>query len=275
MKNLTILFSSVTLGIVLGLSACSNADQNHKKLVLTGSSTVYPLAAELARNYESKHLGVRIEVKSGGSSKGITDARQGVADIGMVSRALHENEKDLLAFTIARDGISILLHRDNPVARLTNEKVIAIYTDKVNNWQQVGGNDAPITVTSKEEGRSTLALFTDYFKLKTTDIRADVTIGDNEEALKTVLDNPNAIAYVSIGTAEHAIVRGMPLKLIPIEGVDATIANIRNKTFPISRPLNFVVKSEPTGLAKDFISFAKSEEANSIVKERGFVPISP
>lgn len=274
MKNLTILFS-ITLAIVVGLPACSNPDGNKGKLVLTGSSTVFSLAVELAQHYESEHLGVRIEVQSGGSSKGITDARQGVADIGMVSRLLHEGEKDLLAFTIARDGISILLHRDNPVESLSNEQIIAIYTDKINNWQQVGGNDNPITVVSKSEAHSTLELFANYFKLKTTDIRADVTIGDNEEAIKTVIINPNAIAYVSIGTAEYDIVRGMPLKLLPIEGVEATIANIRNKTFPIYRPLNFVVKSEPTGLTKDFIDFARSEEANSIVKVQAFVPISP
>ncbi len=271
MQNWKTVFS-ITLAIAIGLPACTNPDRS--KLEISGSSTIYPLATQLAQNYESRHLGVEIEVRSGGSHQGISDVRQGLADLGMVSRALKEDEKDLLGFPIARDGISIILHRENPVASLTNEEIIAIYTDRMNNWQQVGGKDAPITVITKSKSHATLELFVKYFGLKVSEISADVTIGDNEEALEAVIDNPNAIAYVSIGTAEYKIVRGVPLKLIPIEGIDATIANISNKTFPISRPLNFVVETEPTGLTKDFIDFARSQEANSIIKDQAFIPIS-
>ncbi len=273
MKNLKIIFIfCVTLASAIGLSACASRDRG--KLEIGGSSTVYPLATKLAQNYESQHLGVKIEVRAGGSHQGIRDVRQGLADIGMVSRSLKEDEQDLLEFPIARDGISIILHRENPVASLTNEQIIDIYTNKINNWQQVGGQDVPITVVTKSKSHATLELFVNYFGLQASEMLADVTIGDNEEALEAVIGNPNAIAYVSIGTAEYKIVRGIPLKLIPIEGVDATISNVRNETFPISRTLNFVVETEPTGLTKDFIDFARSQAANSIVKDQAFIPIS-
>ena len=85
------------------------------KLTLTGSSTVAPLAGELAKRYESLHPGVRIDVQTGGSSRGIADARRGTADIGMASRALKPGEEDLAAHTIALDGITVIVHKDNPV----------------------------------------------------------------------------------------------------------------------------------------------------------------
>ncbi len=245
------------------------------KLVLTGSSTVAPLLSEIGKLYELKHSGVRIDVQSGGSSRGIADTRQDVADIGMVSRSLKENEKDLQSFTVARDGISVILHKENPITTLSNQQIVDIYTKKTTNWNQVGGKDALITVVNKAEGRSTLELFAQFFKLKTTDIKADVVIGDNEQGIKTVAGNPNAIGYVSVGSAEFSANNGTPIKLLPTNGVTATISNISNQTFPISRPLNLVTKTTPTGLQKDFIDFARSQEVYDIVKAQYFVPIQP
>jgi len=245
------------------------------KLVLTGSSTVAPLLSEIGKLYELKHSGVRIDVQSGGSSRGIADTRQDVADIGMVSRSLKENEKDLQSFTVARDGISVILHKENPIATLSNQQIVDIYTKTTTNWNQVGGKDALITVVNKAEGRSTLELFAQFFKLKTTDIKADVVIGDNEQGIKTVAGNPNAIGYVSVGSAEFSANNGTPIKLLPTNGVTATISNISNQTFPISRPLNLVTKTTPTELQKDFIDFARSQEVYDIVKAQYFVPIQP
>ena len=153
--------------------------------------------------------------------------------------------------------------------------VVAIYTGKIRNWSEVGGNDAPVTVVNKAEGRSTLKLFLDYFKLKSPDVQADVVIGDNEQGIKTVAGNPNAIGYVSIGTAEYDASLGIPIRLLPVGGVDATVDNVANKTFPLSRPLNFVTAKEPTGLAKQFLEFAQSDAVHDLVREQYFVPVSP
>jgi len=110
-------------------------------------------------------------VQTGGSSRGVSDARAGLADIGMASRALKNDEKDLLQFTIALDGISVILNKANPVESLNKQQIIDIYTGKIVNWETVGGNDAPITVINKAEGRSTLELFLHYFGLKNTEVK--------------------------------------------------------------------------------------------------------
>lgn len=262
----------IILGLVASLSACRKPSQS--TLVITGSSTVAPLTAEIANRYEAEHPGVRIDVQTGGSSRGIADARSKVADIGMVSRSLKSEESDLTANEIAKDGITVILHGDNPVKSLTDEQIIGIYTDKINNWQEVGGKDAPITVVNKAEGRSTLELFADYFKLKTTDIKADTIIGDNEQGIKTVAGNPNAIGYVSVGAAEYNAENNTPIKLLPVNGVEASIETVGNGTFPISRPLNLVTLGTPQRLSQDFVKFAQSSQVKDIVEEQYFVPIS-
>ncbi|HEY9769246.1 MAG TPA: phosphate ABC transporter substrate-binding protein [Coleofasciculaceae cyanobacterium] len=271
-------FMAIALTIGLGLPACTQssptADKLQGKLVLTGSSTVAPLAAEIGKQFEAEHPDVRVDVQTGGSSRGIADARNGVADIGMVSRSLKEEEKDLQSFAIARDGIGVILHQDNPAQSLSDEQIVEIYTGKIDNWQQVGGNNAPITVVNKAEGRSTLELFLDYFELENSQVKASVVIGDNQQGIKTVTGNPNAIGYVSIGTAEFSINNGVPIKLLPLNEIAATTGNIQNETFPLSRPLNLVTKTQPQGLDQEFIEFAQSPQVHDIIKNQDFVPIS-
>lgn len=265
---------------VLSLQACgpqvaAGGGDKPQGLTLTGSSTIAPLASEIGKRYEQQHPDTRIDVQSGGSSRGIADARSGVSDFGLVSRALKPEETDLTAYPIAYDGISVILHRDNPVKALNNAQIQGIYTKQIRNWKEVGGRDAPITVVNKAEGRSTVELFSAYFKLPAEKIQADVVIGDNPQAMKTVIGNPNAIGYVSIGTAQVDIQRGAPLKLLPINGIPATLATVQNQSFPITRPLNLVIKDVPeSDLAKDFLQFAQSPEVQDLVKSQYFVPIS-
>lgn len=244
------------------------------KLQLTGSSTIAPLIADIGKRFEKQNPNVRIDVQTGGSSRGVIDARNGLADIGMVSRSLKVEENDLKSFTIALDGIGLILHKDNSIKALTDQQVIDIYTGKITNWKAVGGKDARITVVNKAEGRSTLELFIHHFKLKNSSIKPQVVIGDNQQGIKTVAGNPGAIGYVSIGTAEFDAGNGVPIKLLPLNGVVASVDNVRNGSYPLSRPLNLVTITAPQGLAKRFIGFASSKSVDDIVEAQYFVPLS-
>jgi len=250
------------------------SNQLNGKLVVTGSSTVAPLIAEMGKQFESLHSNVRIDVQTGGSSRGIADARQGLADIGMVSRAMKDDERDLQAFPVAHDGVCIILHRENPVQALADEQIVAIYTGKVTNWKTAGGTDAPITVVNKADGRSTLEVFLQYFKLRASDVKAHVVIGDNEQGVKTVAGNRTAIGYVSIGTAEYDATHGAPIKLLPIGEVPASSESVRKGVFPLSRPLHLVTKTSPSGLAKSFIEYAQSKAVHDLIRQQYFVPLA-
>ncbi|WP_413288908.1 phosphate ABC transporter substrate-binding protein [Bdellovibrio sp. HCB337] len=244
-----------------------------KSITLTGSSTIAPLIMEMGKRFEKSHPGVKVDVQTGGSSRGVKDTREGTADIGMVSRSTNPDEPELKVFTLAKDGVSIILHKDNKVQVLSSEQIIKIYKGEIKNWKDVGGKDAPITVVNKAEGRSTLELFMHYFKVKNSEIKASVVIGDNAQGIKTVAGNPNSIGYVSIGSAEAAIQDKTPIKLLPMNGIAATTEAVKKGTFPISRPLNLVTKSDPNGMIKEFIEFATSNKVNDLVLEQFFVTI--
>ncbi|MEC9282753.1 MAG: phosphate ABC transporter substrate-binding protein [Bdellovibrionota bacterium] len=243
------------------------------RLVVTGSSTIAPVLSDIAKSFEKKNSNYRIDVQTGGSSRGVNDARRELSDIGMVSRKLKPSEKDLQHFTIAKDGISLITHKSNPVATLTEDQVKKIYRAEIKNWKELGGNDASIVVVNKAEGRSTLELFLKYFKLKNSQIKASVVIGDNEQGIKAVAQNPNAIAYVSIGTAEYNQSVGTPIRLLDFKGVKASVENVENGSYPISRELNLVTKEVPDAKKKAFIDYALSKDAISIIREHYFVPV--
>lgn len=259
------------LGVFL-FSALACADD--QRLVLTGSSTVAPLALEIGKRFEEINPGVRVDVQTGGSSRGIADTRSGMADIGMASRALVASEQSLFAHTVALDGIALIVHAANPVFALSEAQIKAIYTGAITNWQQVGGMDKSITVVNKAEGRSTLELFLAHFALSNKDIKASVVIGDNQQGIKTVAGNPYAIGYVSVGSAEFEASYGTPIKLLTMEGIPASVAQVRAGEFPLSRPLNLITDKPPAGLAKRFIDFAQSTAAHDLIVDQYFVPVA-
>ncbi len=259
-----------TPGVLASLNATALASQ----LTLAGSSTVQPVAEVLGQEFERLHPEARINVQGGGSAVGITAPQSGLADIGMVSRALHAEEVQKLApTTFALDGIALIVHASNPLSGLSRQQVIDIYTGKITSWQALGWTDTHIVVVNKEEGRSTLELFEHYFDLKGKFVRDAVIIGPNGQAIITVAGNPQALAYVSIGSSEVAVEQGTPIKLLALDGVAATSANVKNGTYGLLRPLNFVTVGPPQGLAKAFLDFVLTPAGQHLVTTQEFVPV--
>lgn len=267
--------SRLLLAVALVGAGFAAAHAETTRLEITGSSTIAPVIADIAKQFEQAHPGTRIDVQTGGSSRGVSDARAGRADIGMVSRALYKNESDLKAYPFAMDGIAIITHASNPVETLSREEIIAVFTGQITNWQQLGGADLPVTVVNKAEGRSTLELFLAYFALSNSDIKPHVVIGDNQQGIKTVAGNAGAIGYVSIGTAEFEAGYGTPIQLMPLSGVAPTTAHVADGSFPLSRQLNLVTVREASELAAEFIEYAQSDASDKLIREHFFVPLTP
>ena len=256
------------LFLALAMAGCQPATD---KLVITGSSTIAPLMAELAERYEAQ-TGVQVDVQSGGSGRGISDVRQGLADLGMVSRALKQDEQDLTGHVIARDGIALIVHAENPVAPLTRDQVIDIYTGKLDSWSLLGGADRPITVVHKADGRSTQELFLEHFGLHGDQIRADLVIGENQQGIKAVAGDPYAIGYVSIGTAVYEADHGVPLRLLPLQGVPASLATLDQGDYPLSRELNLVSQGELQAQAQALLDFISDPAQAEIYHAYYFLP---
>lgn len=268
---------------MLSLSACGDgasasgagsAAGGAARVTVVGSSTISPLMAEIAKDFEKGKPDVRIDVQAGGSSRGITDVRNGVAEIGMVSRALKPDESELGRTLIARDGVSVIVHRDNTVQGLAKAQLVEIYTGRITNWSQVGGPDLPITVVSKAEGRSTLEVFSDYVGLSYKDIKAQMIIGDNQQGIQAVSTTPGAIAYVSIGTAEYEASNGAAIRLVPLDGMAPTTQAVAEGRFPMVRELNLVYKSPMAPNVQALIEHAGSPKSAEIIRGQYMVPVS-
>lgn len=242
------------------------------KLTLSGSSTIAPLAGELAKAFEKKNPRIRVDVQSGGSAKGLADVRSGLSDIGMVSRDVTEREVDLNATLIAYDGIALIVHKDNPVSGLTDKQVVSIFTGQTKNWKELGGPDQSIVVVNKAEGRSTLELFLQFFGLKNVDIPAKMIVGENEQAIKFVGGSKWSVGYVSVGAAEYASTVSRTIRTLRLNDIDATLINVKNKTYALRRGLNFVNLKPGSAKVQRFLDFLKDPIAKNLIEDHFFVP---
>jgi phosphate transport system substrate-binding protein len=244
------------------------------QITATGASTIAPLMAEIGKRFETANPNVRVEVQSGGTSRGIADVRQGSARIGMVSRELHPDEKDLESQLIAYDGVGMIVHQSNPVKALSREQIIAIYTGVIKNWKEVGGADLPITVINKAEGRSTLEVFTSYFKLTNRDIKANIIIGDNQQEIRTVATNKGAIGYVSIGSAEYEVAHKVAIKLIGLGEITPSSQTVASGEYPITRELNLVYRKPLNKEETALLEYMKSPVAHKEILAQFFIPVT-
>lgn len=248
------------------------ADPLAGQLRITGSDTMTPLVSAIAKRFQALYPAVHIEIQSGGSSRGIADVAQGKADIGMASRALKDSERGLAGLSIARDGVAVVLHKDNPVGALSDRQIADIYTGKIGNWKSVGGRDAPILVVMSEPAGGSYELFINYFGIRAEDIKSQRVLGNNPARLSLMSENPNAILYMSVSEAARNVLADASIKLLPIANVVATSKNIRDGNYPLSRPLTLVTKSLPRGLVKVFIEYALSSQVTDLIRAHDFVP---
>ena len=242
------------------------------KLLITGSSTMAPMVEELGKRFRTRHPGVVITVEAGGSGRGVADALEGKADIGMASRELNPKEKTLFAIPIARDGVAFVVHKDNPIGGLTRAQALAVFTGKTADWKALGGRVARIEVVTRKPGHSSLEIMSHYLGIAPEAIKSAHVMGDTAEVWRLVAANRNAIGFLSTGVVDDAVQKGLPLKPLGLDGMAPGIGSIRDGTWPLSRPLNLLTRRVPTGAAKVFIEFALSPAAREVILEHDFVP---
>jgi phosphate transport system substrate-binding protein len=238
-----------------------------------GSSTVTPLARSLGDAFAKTHPGTDFEIEESNSNWGLGALRPGMTDIALSTKPPSEDDKNLVAHPIARDGLCIIVHNTNPVTALSDDQLRGIFQGKIAKWKEVGGKDAPITRLNHAEVRTSLVMFVKYLGLQVSDMKyTDVVISSDREAIQTVSSKPEAMTYLSIASALSAIAGGSPLKMIGLHGVEPTVANVENGTVPIVYDVSFVTKDTPNPLTKAFVDFATSSSAADLRKEKNFAP---
>jgi len=235
---------------------------------VAGSTSFQPFAEKLAEEFMAGHQGVRVNVQGGGSAVGVQAAQSGVAQIGMADMiTLPKEAEGLKNIVVAKDAIVVIVHPDNKIDNLSSQQIQDIFSDKANNWGQLGGEKKSITVVSREEGSGTRDSFKDLI-LKGAPISPNALIQNSTGAVKLMVQSdPSAIGYITHGVLSPEV------KAIGIDGADPSIKNIHDGKYNIIRPIFLLTKGEPKGMTSEFIDFILSPQGQKIIADNGLLAV--
>jgi len=263
----------LALIISVAFFTTGNADAG-KKLTIQGSDTLLEMVTAEAAAYMKQNSGATIQVTGGGSGVGIAAIINGSTDIADASRPMKKKERKriekngtkVFEVAIALDGISLYMHPDNPVNDLSTAQLKDIYTGKINNWKQVGGNDAKIIRYSRENSSGTYAFFKKHV-LKKQNYAVDCqNMPGTASVVNAVSKDKNAIGYGGLSYAEG-------VKVAKVNGVSPSPETVSDGSYPVSRSLYQYTIGKPKGLAKKFIDFELSKEGQKLAIKAGYVPL--
>lgn len=247
-----------------------------------GSDTVLPLAQKEAETYMKKNKGTKITVIGGGSGVGIASLLDNTTDIAMSSRKIKMDEKIKMQETgkalketmIAYDALSVIVNPANKVGQLTREQLEGIYTGKITNWKDVGGEDMKIIVYSRESSSGTYEFFKEKVMMKKNYAATCLSMPATGAIVQSVSQTKGAIGYVGFAYLDKSV---KALSVSYDKGktfIAPSLATAKNKTYPIVRPLFLYNLSSLSATFKSFIDFILSDEGQKIVAATGYIPLN-
>src|SRR5512143_3631307 len=255
MRNLG---SLLLLVCALVLAACgspanaqSSSSTSQKTIEDIGSDTIVNLALAWAEAYQKVDPSVRVSVSGGGSGTGIAALINKTTDIANASRKIKDEEKQNAQqngvepheIEIARDAIGVIVNPENPVQQLTLQQISDIYSGRITNWKEVGGEDRPIVLLSRESNSGTHVYFLEQVvrlgdsKDKTLFSPDTLLLPSSEGIMAEVRQNPNAIGYDGL---RYITTDVKTLAIASKAGgayVKPSVETVNNGTYPIARPL--------------------------------------
>ncbi len=194
--------TAAVLTVSLAVGGCQKSKAISVKA--TGSTSIMPFAEMLAQQFNEAHPDLRVEVQGGGSTAGIQAVQNGIADIGMCSRALKDDEaKTLTPVQIAKDGLAIVVNNANPISGLTKEQICKIFAGEIKDWKEIGGKEGPIRVIVREEGSGTREAFMNLVMGKTELAKSAYGPGIHRRGEGTGQDRPQRDRLHVAGTGRH------------------------------------------------------------------------
>ncbi len=267
------LFAGICIAVLI--SACTDGGKNHNgdkdSLLLSGSTSMDKLSNAWAERFMEKYPGSTVTAEFVGSSAGVEAVISGGADIGNSSRSLKAEEKaeGVVENLVAVDGIAVCVDPDNEVTGLSYRQLADIYTGAVANWSELGGRDVPVVVIGREAGSGTRDTFESVLGLAG---RCDYAneLDSTGAVMARVASTPGAIGYVSLDVVDGSV------RMLSLEGVEPSAENIRDGSYPLSRPLIMVTRGEINGqeeMVQNWFAFLYSEEGQAIAEALGFVRV--
>ena len=264
----------ISLALVMLLAAAvfaGCARQTSGSVSTDGSTSMEKVIGALGEQFQNDNSGITFTYNPTGSGSGITAVQEGRCDIGLSSRALKDDEKSagLVGTTIALDGIAIIVHPDNPVSDLSVQQIADIYTGKITNWKDLGGEDAEIVLIGREAGSGTRDGFESVTGTKDAcQYRQELT--STGDVITTVAQNPAAIGYASLAALKDNV------KAVSVDGVSPSEQTVKDGSYAVQRPFVLVTKdgTKLSDAAQKFFDFAVSGDAAKLIAAAGAVPVA-
>jgi len=243
---------------------------------IQGSTTVFPIAQEAAKAYMKANSKVDIAIESTGSGNGIKALIDGTTDIANASRFIKNEEAAMayekgampIPFRVAYDCIIPVVHRSNSIKEISIGSLRAIYSGNIKNWKEIGGDDAPISLFSRDTSSGTFEVWNELVMEKSPVTPSAQLKQSNSEIVKVVQTNPDAIGYIGIGYLDSTV------KPLAVNGVTGSERSAIEGSYPITRPLFMFTRGWPTGEIKKFINFMlEPSQGQKLVKKAGYLSL--
>ncbi|OFY82376.1 MAG: phosphate ABC transporter substrate-binding protein [Bacteroidetes bacterium RIFCSPLOWO2_12_FULL_35_15] len=249
---------------------------------LKGSDTVLPLAQKEAESYLKVNKANKVTVTGGGSGVGLAALVDGTTDIAMSSRKIKMSEKIKLQdagkaskeIIVAYDALAVIVNPSNKVAQLTREQLEGIFTGKIKNWKEVGGDDLQIVVYSRESSSGTYEFFKEHVLKNKNYASSVLSMPATGAIVQSISQTKGAIGYVGLAYVEKEI---KTVKVSYDKGktyVAPSMASAKDKSYPVVRPLYYYYLTTMEKSVKPFVDFCLSPEGQKIVEQVGYVPLT-
>ena len=234
-----------------------------------GSTSMEKVIGALSEAFMEANSKVTVTYNPTGSGTGIQAASEGRCDIGLSSRALKDEEKasGLTETILCYDGIAIIVNPANKVENLTIAQIADIYTGKITNWSEVGGDDSEIVLIGREAGSGTRSGFEEIVEVKDL-CKYRQELSSTGDVITTVAQNPGAIGYASLASVKDTV------KAVNVEGVTPSEQSVKDGTYAIQRPFVLATKTDAklNDVAQAFFDYVTSPDANAVITAAGVVP---
>ena len=263
------------------ISGCSQEQEKNEGINIKGSDTVLPLSQKEAETFGKNNKDARIVVTGGGSGIGFTALIDDNTDIAMASRkiklderlALENAGKEVKEVIVAHDALAVIANPANKVSQLSREQLEDIFTGKIANWKEVGGDDLKIVVYSRETSSGTYEFFKEHVLNKKNYAANVLSLPATGAIIESVSQTKGAIGYVGLAYLEKTI---KPISVSFDQGksfIAPSMDAAKDKTYPITRPLYYYYLTSKEAALKSFVDFVTSAEGQKIVQEIGYVPV--
>ncbi|MCL2435448.1 MAG: phosphate ABC transporter substrate-binding protein [Lentimicrobiaceae bacterium] len=267
-----------SLVVGLALVALINPFAN-AQVVIKGSDTCLPVSQQEAEAFGKKGGGA-VTVTGGGSGVGISALISGTCDIAQASRPMKFDEKQKMSeagktpkeVIIAYDALAVVINPENPVNQLTRQQLEQIFTGKITNWKEVGGPDMKIVVYSRETSSGTYEFFKEHVMKNKNYATSVLSMPATGAIIQSVKQTKGAIGYVGLAYLNKEV-KALKVSYDGKTFVEPSVANAKNKTYPVVRPLFYYYSINNEKKVKPFMDFVLSPEGQKIVENVGFIGI--